>query len=53
MSRIALAAIKIFSAEIHPDWRTSAWGSWSTIVALRGEMISKKNPPQDKKNPYT
>jgi hypothetical protein len=40
-SRIALAAVRILSADMQPERWTSAWGSCSTIVALRS-LVSKE-----------
>lgn len=39
ISRIALAAVKILRAEMHPDCRTSAWGSWRAMVALQNTSM--------------
>jgi hypothetical protein len=36
---MALAAVNILRADMHPDWRTSAWGSWSTMVALGKDQM--------------
>ena len=33
-SRVARAAVRILRADIQPDFRTSAWGSWSRIMEL-------------------